>query len=76
MKICTLFLYGRMTISPIEDIEILILEKDVLSIKALSLLTERDYVLVDEVSLISQILLGDKCCTCKYIGRLRVLVDK
>ena len=46
-------------------IEILILGKDVLSIKARSLLTESDYVLVDEVILITQIPVGNEC---KYNG--------
>ena len=47
--------------------------RDFLSVKAWSLLTERDYVLVDEVSLITHIVVGEQCCTCKYIGRILVL---
>ena len=48
-------------------IEILIIGRDVLSTKTLSLLSEKDYVLVDEVSLIAQVLVIEECCT---IGRL------
>ena len=43
----------------VETTEILILRSHVLSIKARKLLTRRDYVLVDEVNLIAQILVGD-----------------
>ena len=38
----------------------MILIDDVLCIKARNLLTEKDYVLIDEVSLITQILVREK----------------
>ena len=47
----------------VEAAEIVILERVVLSVKPLSLLTERDYVLVDEVSLNARILVAEECCT-------------
>ena len=48
------FLHGRVTVSPlVEATDILMLGRDVLSVKARSLLAEIDYVLVDEVRLIA-----------------------
>ena len=58
---------GRATLSLIEETEILIIVKKFLSIIARTLLAVSDYVLVDGVSLIAQILVREERCTCKYI---------
>ena len=34
--------------------------------KARTVLAKKDYVLVGEVSLFTQILVREECCTCKY----------
>jgi len=60
----------------VEATEILIQEGMFFNLKARNLLSGRDYVLVDEVSLITQIPVKEECCTCKYIGRSRVFIDK
>ena len=60
-----------MTISLVETTEIWIVERDVLGTKAQRLLSERDYVLVDEVSKSNlSNPREEERCACKYVGIL------